>query len=400
MSVAGEIPATIVAYVALLMFVQAGTPVTWATLYCGYLFLPWTLKDHIRNGVARLGRLHIQIRLAELATALALVVLSAVFSVRGRIDGWLLATLLPLSALATWHEAAADLYYETALPAMRQRLWSGMRMFFSQAAAVFTYGLVLMFVGALQVVHRSIRLGWSHGLYGTAGVFLLFAIFHILFLPWYGTTPACTKSGQTGVRTESGARPWLAGLLLLLLLLPQSLMFLSRTVFLITPASEGGLGRTIQDVAFAQGAVGVLAYTIGTVFGRRMMTYGAGGRHFWPMVVSLGLSPSIYVIMTATPPQSLAMLCVATFSAQFLFGFGIPVCQSLTPCVCGESHCAAVSHIRTPAVAAAMLLPVCLSGWLVSRLGFGLFFAVDALIAPLAWLVLYVCKRTMEREAT
>ncbi len=392
---AGEVPAAIIMYVALLMFLQAGTPLPLASLCCGCLFVPWVLKAPLRARVKGFGYFHRQIQLTELAIVLVLVGVSAVFSVRGAIDGWLFGSLFLLSVLMAWHDLALCLYYETMLPTARQPLWNGVRMFFSQTATVFTYGLVIMFVGALQVVYRNIRLGWCQGLYMVAGLFLIFTIYHALFLPSYNVSQRCAF-GEEGFRERLAHvwHHWLAVALLLLLLLPQSLMFLSRVVFLLTPASEGGLGCTIQDIAFAQGAVGVIAYTIGAVLGRQAMKSDIVSRPFWLLAVSLGLSPSVYVFMTVLPPHSLPALCVATFTAQFLFGFGIPVCDYFVMHISGVQHHSAVGYMRLPAVVAVMLPPICLSGCMLSSLGFRWFFAVDALLAPVSWLVIYIIKGT------
>ena len=45
---AEEIPAAIVTYVAMLMFLQADAGAALATGYCGLLFLPWVLKSFMR----------------------------------------------------------------------------------------------------------------------------------------------------------------------------------------------------------------------------------------------------------------------------------------------------------------------------------------------------------------
>ena len=50
---AEEIPASIVTYVAVLMFLQTETSPAIATCYCGLLFLPWVLKSFLRSYVRR-----------------------------------------------------------------------------------------------------------------------------------------------------------------------------------------------------------------------------------------------------------------------------------------------------------------------------------------------------------
>ncbi|MCD8302062.1 MAG: hypothetical protein LUC44_03480 [Prevotellaceae bacterium] len=387
---AGEIPVTIITYVALLMFLQMGASPAVAAACCGCLFIPWTLKDQFSERLKKTGHFRRQIQLAELAMVLVLMGLALSFTHCGFKFWRLFACLLALSVVTAWHELVSRFYYDCVLHARERHLWNGVAMFFSQTAVVFTYGLVIMIVGALQVVCRSISVAWAQGCYVVAGVFLLFTVYHIFSLerPNLDGDMAAVVTD----RGLPGAHRKLAISCLVLLMLPQSLMFFSRVVFLLTPLSKGGLGCTIQDIAFAQGAVGVIGFSVGLVLGRHLLKAFPVAKVFWPLAVALGLSPCVYALMVVCPPPSLAALCVATFSAQFLFGLGIPVCDVFLVYVSGERYQRTINYIYIPMLAGAMFLPLALSGWLVSWLGFGLFFAIDALLAPFSWLVMYFSK--------
>ncbi len=401
---AGEIPVTIITYVALLMFLQTGASPAWAAACCGCLFIPWMLKDHFRARLKKAGHFRRQIQFAELLMVLVLMGLALSFTHCGFKAWRLFACLLALSVVTAWHELASRMYYDSVLHLRERHLWSGVAMFFSQTAVVFTYGLVIMIVGALQVVCRSISVAWAQGCYVVAGVFLLFTVYHIFSLERPKADGNMARHAVAGeqetLATNSRLREphWkLAISCLVLLMLPQSLMFFSRVVFLITPLSRGGLGCTIQDIAFAQGAVGVIGFSVGLVLGRHLHK----AKVFWPLAIALGLSPCVYALMVICPPPSLAALCVATFSAQFLFGFGIPVCDNFLMYISGGRYQRTINYIYIPMLSAAMFVPLALSGWLVSCLGFGLFFAIDALLAPVSWLVMYFSRvrDKMQREA-
>ena len=47
---------------------------------------------------------------------------------------------------------------------------------------VLTYGILIMFVGALQVIYRRIPRSWNEGCYLMAGIVLLFAFYHLFML--------------------------------------------------------------------------------------------------------------------------------------------------------------------------------------------------------------------------
>ncbi|MCD7722057.1 MAG: hypothetical protein LUI09_07490 [Prevotellaceae bacterium] len=369
---AGEVPVTLIAFVSLLMFLQVGASPALATLCCGCLFLPSALDVMLRRTAINLSRYRRQIQLAELAMVVALMLLALAFTWSSFNALWLFALLMLLSLLSAWHGLASRQYYACTLRQQERRLWWRVAMFFSQAAVIFTYGLVLMFVGALQVVYRSIRLAWGQGCYIAAGVLLLFALWHLVALPREATEYAPGR--QQPVRWT---RPFLS---LFMLMLPQSLMFFSRVLFLFAPSSRGGLGCTLQDVAFAQGAVGVIGFSLGLALGLGLYE----DKRFWAMAVALGLSPCVYVVMVAVPPQSLLSLSLGTFTAQLLFGFGLPSCRPFLRQLGGGRR------LDLSLVSAAMFLPCVLSGWLVEALGFGAFFAVDASLALVSWLTLWL----------
>ncbi len=389
--VASEIPATIITYVALLMFLQTGSSAALSTLYCGLLFIPWALSFLVRERLGRIGNYHRQIQLVELVLVLVLIAVSLTFTIKGRIGNWLLLSMLLLSVFTVWHTIACTLYYDNMLLRREKYMWRGVRMFFSLCAVILTYGLMLMFVGALEVIYRIIKISWSQGCYLVAGLFLLITIYHIISLRGINAV-------QTNIAYNIGShlgftdkKHWLLAVAsLFVVLLPQALMLMSRVVFLITPTTEGGLGFTIQDIAFAQGAVGVIGFYIGIVMCRQLLQSNVVGDGFGLTAVSLGLSPCVYLLMVISPPSSLHILCLCTFSAQFFFGFGIPVCDRFIRYVSGKQYVGYVNYFIIPAVAMVVVPPVCLSGALLTALGFKWFFVVDALLAPVAWLTLYV----------
>ncbi len=398
---AEEIPAAIVTYVSLLMFLQADTSPALSTLYCGCLFLPWVLKSFYRERVRRIGHFRRQIQWTELAMVMTLVSIALVFA-RYTIAGeWLFLSLFVLSFLTAWHELAARMYYERMLYPEEQRLWNGPKMFFSQVAVVFTYGLVIMLVGALQVIYRRMSMAWSEGCYIVAGVFLLFAVYHIVVLRrprvgdahYPGSTFGAVKAEVRALERIRQKKHWLLAVVMLVMaLLPQGLMFYTRVIFLLTPALEGGLGCTIQDVAFAQGTVGVIGFSVGIALGRQLTGWLSSERVFWWLTIPLGLSPCVYVALTFAPPSSLWLLSLATFHAQFLFGFGLPICNHFVRYISGERYRNTINYLYIPLVALSLVVPISLSGWLIGILGFRLFFIVDAALAPVAWMLLYVTR--------
>jgi MFS family permease len=90
------------------------------------------------------------------------------------------------------------------------------------------------------------------------------------------------------------------------------------------------------------------------------------------------------------------MLCCMTFLAQLFFGFGLNACMMFISYLSGNRYRSIVNYIHVPMVAGLMLVPIMLSGWLVTKLGYSDYFFFSTLLAPVAWVVLAV-DRTKEK---
>ena len=398
-----------VTYVALLMLLQLGSAPAEATFCSALLFLPWVLKSFMRPWVSRVGHFRIVLHLIEALLFVALVLLAlslkssqahfSFFTFHFSLFPFL--ALLLVSLLCAWHELAARMYYERMLRPAFQRLFTVPKLVCSQVAVIFTYGALIFLVGTLEVYFRQIRYSWSVGCYVTAGILLLFAFIHLWTL---SPTPSSSigedhfkiqksefnTSRRNNVQWSTFNVQWI---IVFLLLLPQALMFHARVLYLYDTHAHGGLQCTIQEIGFAQGTVGVIAFSIGIALGRLLIIRHTLQRLFWPMSLSLVLSPFVYLGMTLWPPQSLPALCCCTMSAQFLFGLGLSVCRLPISAISGTRYRNTINMLQIPLVSAAMIVPMALSGWMVVQLGYDTYFLVNALSAPVCLLGIYLLRR-------
>ncbi|MCR5850052.1 MAG: hypothetical protein K6G92_04995 [Bacteroidaceae bacterium] len=397
---AEEIPAAIVTYVALLMLLQLGLAPAKATFFSALLFVPWVLKTFMRSWVSRVGHLRLVLHLVEVLLIISLVLLALSFGVVNvkwmNGSSLVFSALLLVSLLCAWHEVAARMYYERMLRPVVQRLFTVPRLVCSQVSVIFTYGALIFLVGTLEVYFRQIRYSWSVGCYVTAGILLIFAFLHLGILPNRQQTADNRQQAVSDSTTSSRSsfvRSPLSVLVLFLLLLPQALMFHARVLYLYDTHAHGGLQCTIQEIGFAQGTVGVIAFSIGIALGRLFIIRHTLQRLFWPMALSLVLSPFVYLGMTFWPPQTLPALCCCTMSAQFLFGLGLSVCRLPISTISGPRYRNTINMLQIPLVSAAMIVPMALSGWLVEQLGYNTYFLVNALSAPVSLLGIYLLRR-------
>lgn len=396
---AEEIPSAMVTFVALLMFLQCGASPAKAAFCSALLFLPWALKSFIRSWVRRRGHFRHTLHLTEgmLFLSLILVALSFPYGQRA-----LFASLMLTSLLCACHELAARMYYERMLRPPLQRVFTTPKIFFSQMSVVLTYGMLIIVVGSLQVYYRHLLHAWSMGCYLLAGGFALFAIYHLAVLrsPQVGNH-SMNHSMSSSVRAEMHIidrirqQPgWQAPVIALFcLLLPQSLMFFTRTIYLYDTRAHGGLGCSIQEIGFAQGTVGVIAFCFGLTLGRRILRRTSLRRSFRPLSIVLGLSPLAYLYMTSTQPTSLWTVCACTSLAQFCFGLGLYACRLPVHYISGERYRNTINLLYIPLVATCLIPPAALSGWLAHACGYPCFFLLDVLSAPLGWGITHLLMR-------
>ncbi len=382
-----EIPSVMVTFVALIMFLQMGVGMTMATVYSALLLLPWALQPLMRRLLPRTDKGGVYkccLLGTECLTAVAMLSF-ALFM--GNTPLLMLAMLMCISGLTAWHDLLARMYYGSYMAHAQGRWASVVRAMSSQVTMVLTYGLMIMAVGVLEIYFRQRAMWYSWALccYILAGVYGLMTLVNAVLL-----------LGNAGVSIRASVphyrhRQWMPQVgILALLLFPQGLMFFSRTIFLLARPHEGGLGCTLQEVGFAQGTIGVMAFLLGISVGQRILHRWGGVWMEHALAVCLGLSPVVYLAMTQWPPSDLLLLSGHTFMAQLLFGLGLNGCRRRIEYISGERYRNTVNPLYVPIISLCLLPAMAVSGYLVERLSFRGLYLMDVLCAVVSWIVIAV----------
>lgn len=381
-----EIPSVVVTFVALVMFLQTGVGMVMATVYGAMLLLPWAAQPLMRPLLLRLRDCNAGRRWILVTECLMSMMLVLFALLMGGAPLRTLGMLMCISCLAAWHDIVARTYYGSLMGHMRGRWGDVVRTISSQTATVLTYGLMIMAVGVLEIYFRQKAMWYSWVLccYLLAGVYMVFAVANMVLMEKADTPflPSVPHHRRRQWMMQSG--------MLAVLLLPQGLMFFSRTIFLLARPQQGGLGCTLQEVGFAQGTIGVIAFLLGVTVGQRMLYRWGAARTELPLTVCLGLSPLVYLVMTRLHPEGLTVLSVYTFLAQLLFGLGLNGCRRRIEYISGERYRNVVNPLYIPIISLCLLLPMACSGFLAERLSFHGLFLLDALCAPATWIAMAV----------
>lgn len=381
---ANEIPSVVVTFVAMIIFLQMKMGVALSTLFASLLLLPWVVQPFVRRALpARVG--HIYICFVELLLTISL----GVFALTMNGGKWCtMGMLMVISILSTWHDLLARRYYKCRVVCAKDNISSAIRTLSSQTATVFTYGLMIMIVGVLQIYfrHKSVLYSWSLATYVLTGGYMLLFFANLLLIR------GISYKYQSTPYVSPWKRPqWLRQLFVLsLMLLPQGLMFYSRTAFLMARPQDGGLGCTLQDVGFAHGTIGVIAYLLGVVLGRNLQNRWSHDGIRKVLKLCLGLSPVVYLIMTYHRPDNILVLSMYTFVAQLMFGLGLNACSRYIEEISGERYQNAINPLYIPVISLSIVIPMVLSGLMLNVMSYRDFFMFDVLCAVLAWGIIWI----------
>jgi len=372
------------------MFIQLGHSYSMATLLSASLLLPSILKQVVL--FKNKSNLHLKYFTLLMQTLLFAAFILTAYIVRKHYSGVFIPFLMLMlvSVLNALNEKCVANYYNNQLDRKMQKVLGNYKFITSQIAFAVTYGILIIFVGLHEIFFRNIRLAWAMQYYLIAGVLLILLIINTLLLKKPDTNNAVVYRHVRLKRINKKIKFRNLRFLFIvtMLLLPQALLFATRVFFLMAKEDEGGLGCALQDVGFAQGTIGIIAFSIGTFIGQKLLRKTE--KIFWIMIIPLLASPVFYLIMNYLLLTDLMHICIMTFASQFCFGFGLNICLILIRRTTDVFEDNIITLIHNPIVVAAMFIPIAASGFLLELLGFKLFFILNVACAFLSILTLAI----------
>lgn len=375
------LPYAAVMTLSVVMYKNLGVSNTAIALYTSWLYLPWVLKPLWSPLVDLLGTPRRWVLALQFVLGIALALIA--FTLPGP---WPLRSSLALFWLIAFasatHDIAADGYYIQALSPVRQAAFVGVRSTGYRAAMISAQGGLVVLAGWLQERHGSPHTAWAMVFALLAGVFLLFAAWHLWALPVPAqeprdeARPAPSLAAARRIFAAWFQRPDIVRILAFLLLyrLAEAQLLKLVVPFLLDAPAVGGLGLSTQQVGLAYGTVGVAALTAGGLLGGWVIARFGVVRMLWPLMVCMHAPNLVFVALAAWQPGSLALIGTGIAVEQFGYGFGFAAYMVLLMRWAEGPHRVAHYAIGTGFMALGMMLPGMVAGWLQSRLGYTGFF--------------------------
>lgn len=374
------VPYAVVVALSVPMYKRLGVSNTDIALYTSWLYLPWVIKslwaplvDRIRT--KRWWIVALQFFLGAGFAAVGLTIPGPDFFRWSLVFFWLLAFS------AATHDVVSDGFYLLTLPPNQQAAWVGIRSTFFRLGNILGQGGLVYAAGTLEESGVKINIAWAWVFAAPAALFVLAALYHQFSLP----RPAGDGPTSHG---EGAGTDWLEAFtsffqkkeilsalaFLLLYRLGESQLLKLVQPFLLDARDVGGLGLTTKQTGLAYGTFGIIALTIGGLFGGPAIARWGLKRMLWPMQLSTHVPNLAYIALAKFQPDSFPLACAAVAVEQFGYGFGFTAYVVYMMLLADGAHKTAHYAICTGFMAAGMMLPGMAAGWIQDRIGYTNFF--------------------------
>lgn len=375
------IPYVVVMAISTVMYKRLGLGNAEIALYTSWLYLPWVIKPFWSPFVDLIRTKRWWVVAMQLLVGAALGGVAFTLNLPSAVQ-WTLACFWLMAFSSATHDIAADGYYMLALDSHEQAFYVGIRSTFYRVATIAGQGILIMLAGVLEVYTRSVPYAWSLTFYLTAALFLGLCLYHQCVLPRPAsddrrTVAAGHIAGEFLDTFVSFFRKPGIGVALLFMLLyrfPEAMLTKICPLFMLESKGGGGLGLSTSELGFVQGTVGVIGLTLGGIVGGLAAARGGLKKWLWPMVWSISLPNAVYIYLSYFQPTSFFAINACVFVEQFGYGFGFTAYMLYMLYFSQGRNQTAHYAICTAFMAAGMMLPGMLAGWLQEHVGYLNFF--------------------------
>jgi len=252
-------------------------------------------------------------------------------------------------------------------------------------------GLLVMLAGFLENSNwlgkhfneKQTPLAWAFTFCLIAIIFIVFAVYHKVFLPLPKEDIQKAKAGfgsiLSGFKETITAyfvkkEIWVILGFLLLYRLGESQLVKLASPFLLDTKETGGLGLTTSEVGLIYGTIGIIALTVGGITGGWLASRFGFQKMLWPFVLSMNLPNLVYVFLSYTQPSEYWIVAGAVAIEQLGYGFGFTAYTLYMLYVSAGKYKTAHFAFSTGIMALGMMIPGMVSGWIQESVGYQNFF--------------------------
>jgi MFS transporter, PAT family, beta-lactamase induction signal transducer AmpG len=399
--VAMGIPFSIVIWVAGTMFKDLGHSDTEIALATGSVGIAWSLKPLWASFLDMYRTKKFWVLSMEFALAGLLALVAAALPLPNYFQV-IIALLWVLAFSSSTQDICADGVYITSLDAAKQAAWIGWQGAAWNTGRIFATALVVYIAGMLQEGGQTPKAAWAFAISVAAAVMAAFGLYHMKTLP----TGVITKrpSGSAEIFATFGEtvtdffkKPQIWGMLLFVFLYRsgEGFLLVEAPLFMQAPLDKGGLGLSLSDKAFLDGAISTGVSLIAGIAGGYYISHFGLKKSLMVMALCMNIPHLCFVYLShaVSPDNPLSMTTIGILVTieKFGYSFGfvanmLYMMQQISP---GKYH---MTHYAfCTALMNLVLVPTqSASGWIADKLGYQHYFifvmvaSIPSIIA--AWL--------------
>jgi MFS transporter, PAT family, beta-lactamase induction signal transducer AmpG len=388
--VAMGIPYSMVCWVAGTMFKNLGVSDTKIALATGSVGIAWSLKPLWASFLDMYRTKKFWVLSMEFLIALLLALVAGVLPLPEYFRV-VIGILWVLAFASSTQDICADGVYITTLEKSQQAKWIGWQGAAWNTGRIFATALVVYLAGKLQESGQSPKTAWAIALCFSALVMAGLGLYHWHSLPT-GTLIRRPENAAEIVKTFTETvvdflkKPQIVGMLLFVFFyrIGEGFLLVEAPLFMQAPLAKGGLGLSLADKAFLDGAISTgVSLMAGVLGGMFIAKYGLK-KSLMVMALCMNIPHLCFVYLshavTPAAPLSLTTIGVLVTIEKFGYSFGfvanmLYMMQQISP---GKYH---MTHYAfCTALMNLVLVPTqAASGFIADHLGYKNYFVFVAI---------------------
>jgi len=327
--VAMGIPFSLVIWVAGTMFKDLGHSDTEIAAATGSVGIAWSLKPLWASFLDMYRTKKFWVLSMEFVLAILLGLVAAALPLPNYFQV-ILGILWVLAFASSTQDICADGIYITSLDETQQAKWIGWQGAAWNTGRIFATTLVVYVAGHLQKGGQTPKSAWATAILFAAGVMAAFGIYHRFRLPT-GTVLQRPESASQIMKTfgetvvDFFKKPQIWGMLIFVFLYRsgEGFLLVEAPLFMQAPLEKGGLGLSLLDKAFLDGAISTGVSLVAGVAGG--MFIGRFGLKksllFMALCMNIPHACFLYLSHAVTPDHPLSLTTIGTLVTLEKFGY-------------------------------------------------------------------------------
>ena len=240
-----------------------------------------------------------------------------------------IAALSLVSLASATHDVCSDGLYIASLDNKAQAEYAGWQGAFFNVARFVSAGGLLILAGSLEK-SVGVPAAWTAIFLMRAAAMVVLGLYTAWSLPGTRNVPADAGSAADVSRTlwhviqDFLRKPgiWLAILFIILFRASEGQIQTIGPIFLRAARAAGGLGLSTDDVGWAYGTAGTIAFIVGTMAGGYFAAWLGLRRAMLWLILAMNLPSVAFVFLSVVMPTNFAVIASALSLEMFGYGFG------------------------------------------------------------------------------